>query len=145
MPDTISATIVEETLSISLEAAVVNQEAFGGTVLNDFVAAEAISAIRVIYNNAGQASPADSTNAAHSGSILGITLTSVLIGNTVSYVSEGRLTTPGESWDQSKPLFFDNLGRLTQTPPASGFSMIVGVPVAADKIDVRISQPIILG
>lgn len=133
----------EEALIVELDYSVGNA---GLAALIDIITAnEPISALRVIRTDGTGARAADSSDMVQATSVLGISLMAVALpGAPISYIMAGTLSTPGAGWDIMIPIFFDSLGQLTQVPPLGGFSMIVGYPIDADTMEVRISQPVII-
>ena len=106
-------------------------------------AGETISAFRVIMSDiSGIGWVADSTDVSQIAQILGVSTSVATVGNNITLVTDGELTTPGFTWTMDKHIYFDSLGRLTQIPPSSGFSMIIGHPTSEESINVRFHQPI---
>ena len=87
--------------------------------------------------------PADQSNAAHAGRILGLTRTSAAAGDTVSVRRFGPVDDPGWQWDVRQPrIFLSSNGTLTQTVPTSGFLCVVGFCLSATRLFIDI-QPAI--
>lgn len=110
-----------------------------------YFAATALGGHRVVaMNSDGKAEYADQTNAAHINKVLGITTSAVNADEIASIVRGGEVTEPSWSWTVTLPVFLGTNGLLTQTQPSTGFSLIVGFPVATTKLFVSIREPIAL-
>lgn len=86
---------------------------------------------------------ADSTNAAHAGTVIGITLNAANAGTIVLIRATGEVADPSFSFSPG-PIYFDALGRLTQVRPTSGFMQQVAVASSLTEIVVQLGSPIIL-
>lgn len=105
----------------------------------------ALSGHRVVRpTNPSEVGYADSSVVADANAVLGITLGATLAGDDVNVQTAGEITEPSWTWVVGDPVFLGLTGLLTQTPPATGFSLVVGVPVAPTKLVIGIKQPIIL-
>lgn len=116
-----------------------------GIDAGEAVAGENISAYRVVRPAVdGKIYICDSSNPAHAETACGITYKATAINDPVNFMSNGYFTEATWNWDVTKPIFFDSLGRFSQTPPASGFVQIVAVPVSATRICVLIKSSVVL-
>jgi hypothetical protein len=86
---------------------------------------------------------ADSTNPAHAGTVIGITLNAANNGTIVLIRATGEVSDPSFSFAPG-PIYFDALGRLTQVLPTSGFMQQVAVASSLTEIVVQLGSPIIL-
>jgi hypothetical protein len=86
---------------------------------------------------------ADSTNPAHAGNVIGITLNAANAGTIVLIRSTGEVADPSFSFSPG-PIYFDALGRLTQVRPTTGFMQQVAVASSLTEIVVQLGSPIIL-
>ena len=107
-----------------------------GGIVADYPAGETLSALTVVRANAsGQVVHADSTDISHADVFFGITETAVtVVGANVKVRHFGAMKDTSWSWTLNAPIFFNASGKLTQTPPTTGFSAIVGVPITTDTI-----------
>ncbi len=87
---------------------------------------------------------ADSTNVLHANSIIGITTGAVDAEEPASVQYSGELTDGTWSWVPDMPIFCGTNGLLTQTPPTTGFSLVLAVAVSSSTIFIAIKQSIIL-
>lgn len=118
--------------------------AAGGTVLQ-YPAGEALGGHRiVILNDAEQAIYADNTIASHASKVLGMTTGGANAGDTATIQTGGEITEPSWNWAINQPIYLGTNGLLTQTQPATGFSLIAGFPIASDKIFIKLREPIFL-
>lgn len=102
-----------------------------------------VSALRVVWEDAaGSVRPLDYRDAAHIALLAGITTTGAAgAGQSVTVQRAGPLDaaglglSPGRVW-----LGID--GALTQSPPADGFDVLVGVATAAQRLYLVFSESI---
>lgn len=85
----------------------------------------------------------DSTNAAQAGTVIGISTTAASDGQTVTVQVIGEIDEPTFNFTPG-PVYFDDVGRLTQTVPTSGFIQQVAVALSATVVVVQIGPPIVL-
>ncbi|MBI3257875.1 MAG: hypothetical protein HYZ54_00085, partial [Ignavibacteriae bacterium] len=76
--------------------------------------------------------------------ILGMTTGAVSIGEAAQVITHGSITESSWNWTVGNPIFLSTNGLLTQTPPTSGFRMIIGIPQTSNTMFVDISEPIII-
>ena len=98
----------------------------------------------VILDDAGLAVYADNTIAAHANKVLGMTTGAASLGASATIQTGGELTEPSWTWTLDVPIYLSANGLLTQTPPTTGFSLIVGFPITATKIFINLREPIFL-
>jgi len=98
----------------------------------------------VVLDQNNMATYASSNTLTTSQRVIGITTTSALVGEEVTIQTSGEVVEPTWNWDVSKMIYLGIGGYLTQTPPTSGFLLIVGVPSTPTSMIVNIRQPIIL-
>lgn len=87
---------------------------------------------------------ADAANVAHAALVVGISSSAVVTGADVSVQNSGRMTEPSWTWVPELPVFCGSMGVLTQTPPTTGFQIILGVAEDATSIIIKLSNPLIL-
>lgn len=76
--------------------------------------------------------------------VLGITTGAVVTGAPATVRSFGSLSEPSWSWVPGLPIYLSTNGLLTQVAPTSGILVELGVATAADKVVVRIQEPVFL-
>lgn len=115
------------------------------TSVVDAVAAAPLSALRFVRTNAaGKVEYAQPLNLAHVN-VLGLVLTAAsALDDAVQVATAGRITDGSWAWDASLPLWLSTNGTMTQTPPTSGFSLVVARAVSPTTIVVAIGLPITL-
>jgi hypothetical protein len=86
---------------------------------------------------------ADSSNVAHAGTIIGITLNAANMGDTIAIRATGEIVEPSFSFAPG-PIYFNASGSLTQTRPTEGFVQQVAVASSLTEIVVQIGPPIVL-
>ncbi len=87
---------------------------------------------------------ADSSLAADANHVVGISLNAAVDGATVNVAASGEIVEPTWNWEPDMPVFVGLEGRLTQTPPAAGFSLVVAVATSPTSVVVGVKQPIVL-
>ena len=104
-------------------------------------AGETISALRALYELNGQVFALDYRDADHIDLILGLSLTAADAGQPLNVQRSGVLDDNGWSWTPGR-VWLGADGALTQTPPADGFDVLIGVAVSATRITLDLTDPI---
>lgn len=104
-------------------------------------AGETLSALRVVYELAGQVFVLAAGDAEHIDLLLGVTLTAAEQGEQINVQRSGAIDDGGWSW-QPGLVWLGADGALTQQPPVDGFAVLVGSAVSATRITLNI-QPAI--
>lgn len=108
---------------------------------DSIIAGAILSANKVIIaNDSGQAVVADKDVDGDRSRVLGLTQSSASLGASVKYTISGIHTNDTWTWTMGMPVFLGNTGELTQTVPTTGFLMVIGFPVSATKLNVRIGR-----
>lgn len=116
----------------------------GGSALS-YVAATPIGGHRVVALNASaKVIYADNTQMGQFGAVLGISLGAANADASVDILRMGEIEEPSWSWLLGQPVFLGTNGLLTQTPPTTGFSLVVGFPVAPTRLFVSFREPVII-
>jgi len=103
-----------------------------------------VSGHRIVVLNAdSKVIYADNTEPTHANKVLGMTTGAATVGD-VPVQRGGRLIEPSWSWILDTPIWLSSSGLMTQTPPSTGFSMIVGFPITATEIFIGIREPLFL-
>ena len=105
------------------------------------LAGETLSALRVVYELAGQVFALDVGDAEHIDLLLGVTLTAADPGAAINVQRSGAIDDAGWSWLPGL-VWLGASGALTQTPPVDGFAVLLGAAVSATRITLNI-QPAI--
>jgi hypothetical protein len=109
-------------------------DALAGAVLSGHRLVSYDATARMVY--------ADSTTAEN---VVGLSLNAAAVNGAVTVaLSESEITHAGWSWTPQQPLFLGANGNLSQTAPASGFSVRVGEAITATRIFLRIEPAISL-
>lgn len=109
------------------------------------ICAETLSGHRAVTcNRDGMLIYADKDTPEHGHKLLGITTHAAESGSFCTVLRYGELTEPSWSWETDKPVFVGEAGMLTQTPPETGFSVIIGFPIKPDTLSVRIQTTVYL-
>lgn len=98
----------------------------------------------VVLDAVGKAVYADNTAMTHVNKVLGMTVGSAVADAAIDILRWGELEEPSWTWTLDQPVFLSTNGLLTQTPPSTGFSQIIGFPVSATKLYISLREPIIL-
>ena len=116
-------------------------EAFSSRSNIDLEAAVNLSALKVITTNVdGKAIYASSSNLDHFNKIVGINERAAVAGGEATVIFAGYMRDDDWTWDLDKPIFLGIDGALTQTPPSSGFRIIVAFPLSETDIIVDIKE-----
>ncbi len=115
-----------------------------GEATLSLVAGGPIGGHRVVRSLAGVAVYADQNTVPDAVCVLGISKGAASAGAEVQVQLMGTMDEPSWSWTPDQPLFVGPAGTLTQTPPATGYRLIVGVALTATKINIGLKMPIIL-
>lgn len=112
----------------------------GGAALQR-TAGTTLSALRAVYELDGQVHYLDYRDAEHIDLLLGITLTAAGAGQPINVQRSGAIDDSGWSWTPG-PVWLGADGVLTQTPPATGYYVLIGAAVSANRLLLNI-QPAI--
>ena len=110
----------------------------------EFPAALPLGGHRAVRLLAGLAIYADNAVPQDANVVLGITRGAVTGGDLAQIQFAGLMTEPSWAWTPDLPVFCGSAGLLTQTPPTSGFSLIVGIATTATQILIGAKMPIVL-
>lgn len=119
----------------------------GGSAFSDpYPAAQILGGHRMlILNAAGNFDYASNADQAHAGRIVGMTTGSALAGDPVLAQTSGEISEPSWNWALDQPVYLGANGLLTQVPPTAPgakFLVVIGFPVTAHSLFIRIGNPI---
>lgn len=97
----------------------------------------------VSTNSAGQLVYPDLSST--SSRVYGVTTHSAGLGELVTVQIVGTQTEPSWNWDVTLPVFVGMNGTLTQTPPTTGQTLVVGYPNSPTKLFIDRQPPIYMG
>lgn len=108
------------------------------------IAAIALSGhIAVVFNAAGEATPADAFNPLHGAVVMGVTSGAAAAGDTVILVSQGHLEHLGWTFTPDLPVYLGAMGALVQTVPlGASFVKVLGMAQSATQVAISL-QPAI--
>jgi hypothetical protein len=118
----------------------------GGTTAVSYsaYAGETISALRAVYEAAdGKLYHLDSSDGANIDSYSGISLTAANEGSGVSVQKNGLLIASGLGLTRGR-VFCGASGVLTNTPPSTGYDLLIGYIVSGDRLVLTDQDPITL-
>jgi hypothetical protein len=115
-----------------------------GQAYVEFAAAVALGGHRAVRLLNGEAIYADHSVIGDANAVLGITRGAAAAGVLAQIQFAGLMTEPSWTWTPDLPVFVGLAGVLTQTPPTSGFSLIVGIATRSDQIFIGAKAPIVL-
>ena len=98
----------------------------------------------VVLNSSSQAIYADNSNLTHKDKILGLTTGAVTAGATATIQTYGEISEVSWSWTLDLPIYASTDGLLTQTPPTTGFLVIVGFPISTTSMFISIKESLTL-
>lgn len=88
----------------------------------------------------GRVQHASNTDSVSRNAVFGVTLSAAVLGGRVPIVTAGEIEDDLWSWTMNSPVYVGADGVLTQTAPASGYSLIVGYPSSTTTLVVRIGE-----
>lgn len=115
-----------------------------GAAYVEFPAALPLGGHRAVRLLNGQAVYADHTVVEDANIVLGITRGAVTGGDMAQIQFNGLMTEASWAWTPDLPVFCGAAGVLTQVPPVSGFSLIVGIATTPTQIFIGAKMPIVL-
>ena len=98
----------------------------------------------VVLDGNQQAIYASNLTPSHAFKIVGMTTMAVISGD-IPIQTGGPLTETSWNWILDIPIWLSEDGLMTQTPPTSGFSLIVGFPNSQTSMFIDIHEPVMLG
>lgn len=113
--------------------------------ISGYTSSAALSGHRMVaLDNSQQLVYASNLDLSQAERILGMTLGATNPGDSVTVIRSGEVTEPSWNWTLGQPIFLNQSGLLTQTPPASGFLIHVAFPITSTRVFVDIKQALIL-
>lgn len=137
-PDGVSVKVVKKQVAVNIQQGPVVYNTGGGTAT--LTASENLGGHRVVTVEGLYASKDTSSD---KFKILGVTMGAVNNGESSTVTTHGTITESSWNWTVGSPIFLSTNGQLTQTPPTSGFRIIIGIPRTATSMFVNISEPLI--
>lgn len=107
-------------------------------------AGEEITQGKVVACIGGEFFHADNTNLAMTNAIVGVAMATYPLGGTAQVLQIGKVENIGWTWTPDLPLFLSTDGDMTQTPPITGFSIIIGTAITATEINFEIKTPVVM-
>lgn len=105
------------------------------------LAGETLSALRVVYELAGQVFALDYRDAEHINLLLGVTLSAAQVGEPLNIQRLGAIDDDNWSWQPGR-VWLGSDGALTQTPPSDGYDVLIGAAVASGRLLLNLQDPI---
>lgn len=112
----------------------------GGTAVVR-TAGETISALRAVYEEDGEVFVLDYRDQDHIDQLLGITLNAGASGAPITVQRILDITDAAWAWTPGR-VYLGADGALTQTPPSTGFHVLIGAAVSATRITLNLQDPI---
>lgn len=113
----------------------------GGSAVSR-IAGSTLSALLAVWEDAdGLVRALDGSDEDHIDLLSGVTLTAAESGAPVNVQLAGPLDDSSWNWSPGR-VFLGAGGALTQTPPTSGFDVLIGIAVAPTRIVLRLQDPI---
>lgn len=101
-----------------------------------------LSALRIVWEDgSGVVRPLDSSDEDHIDLMSGLTLTAAASTGPVTVQRSGPVNDAAWTWTPGRVYLGAN-GALTQTPPADGFDVLVGVAVSPTRLILDFQDPI---
>ena len=106
-------------------------------------AGEIINGGRAIFvGTDGNAYMADNTVLAEVKAVIGVSQNAAVLGDFVEVAVNGAMVEPSITMTPGDRIYFDNLGMLTATAPATGHHRAIGVARSATSILVNVGEVI---
>lgn len=105
-------------------------------------AGETLSGHRAVILDGGELFYADKDDLNHLHIVRGVTTRASLAGAEGHITVYGWLAEAGWNWTPGLPIYVGNNGVLTQTPPTTGFRLIIAVAYNATTIFINPKEPI---
>jgi len=129
----------DELMSIINKGVKIINEINSAEVLDDVVLyGMTISALKVVYMNAGKAYIASSGELSQANRVIGVAVDACTVGHSGRIRKQGYMKDNSWHWQLDKPIFLGINGALTQTAPVSGFVCQIAVPISSNEIDISI-------
>ncbi|QFR56732.1 hypothetical protein CPT_Mendera_206 [Stenotrophomonas phage Mendera] len=106
-------------------------------------AATNLSALKIVSEGINGVSPLNPQLAVDAMGLVGITLESGYPGQEIKIQAGGSLEDPFWNWSQGL-IFAAANGGLTQTPPTTGWEIVVGFSPKPTQINLQFDEPILL-
>ncbi|AKO61589.1 hypothetical protein [Stenotrophomonas phage IME-SM1] len=106
-------------------------------------AATNLSALKIVSEGINGVSPLNPQLAVDAMGLVGITLESGYPGQEIKIQAGGSLEDPFWNWSQGL-IFAGPNGTLTQTPPTTGWEIVVGFSPKPTQINLQFDEPILL-
>lgn len=114
----------------------------GGQVI-ERTAGEQLSALRAVFEGAaGRVWLADATEAVEVFTLLGVTTTAAEANQPVLVQRLGAIDDAAWAWTPGVRVYLGAAGQLTQTPPDTGFDVLIGVALSPTRLLLNIQDPI---
>jgi hypothetical protein len=138
--ETITPNIVTELLDFtSSEPVIVNHNTYEiETYATTGIPLDVIDVYKIVTSVLSKLVHADNLNLAHETQVLGISLNSGMVLDTVSVLTTGSVTHALWNWTPDIPLFLGTDGQMTETRPATGFLLQVAHTISPTEIWVDI-------
>lgn len=106
-------------------------------------AGEPMSALRGVYELAGFVYKLDQQDSLHIDYFLGITISSAALGREVVVKRSGTIDDASWNWDPGL-VYLGADGMLTQTPPTTGWELVVGNSPSPQRLNLDFDEPVLL-
>lgn len=98
----------------------------------------------VVINSSGKIVYADKDTPSHQNIVWGMTKVALADASSGDIRVSGYVENTAWTWTLGSPVFLGNNGELTQTVPTTGFLLVLGFPITATSMFLRIEKPVIL-
>lgn len=112
-----------------------------GTNRVTYTAGETVYGGRIVeLNSMGEVKHASSTGTGFG--IIGLATQAGNAGNRIEVVTFGSFTDSSFNFIPDEPIFLRENGIISQTPPSTGVTLVVGSAITSTSIFIRVEQPI---
>ena len=103
-----------------------------------------VSAVKAIYKTVNGVKLAEDNLGYSEASVIGISVTSALDGERLSYKTIGKLNDSSFNFPVNDQIYLGANGLLTNVAPLIGFRTLIGTSNGLGEIQINIQEPIIL-
>lgn len=139
-----NSTIVIETSPPKGDKGDQGEPGINGNVTSDYNSGVTLSGHRMVILEDGLAYYADCTILSHAHRVVGMTTGASIEGNSVTILPFGIIEESSWNWELNIPIWLQENGLISQSPPLTGFCLVIGTPINPTSLFLHIREPIIL-
>lgn len=130
--------------NVDIEPAILPVNYNAKSIVNSYVAGTDLNSNSLVMLWRGTVIYYDTTDSDNYYKLLGFTKTSVRAGHLVDIIEDGLVTNPGWGLVQDDTYYAGDGGTITNIPPTSGTSTLVGIAFDSNNLKVNLSEQVVL-